>query len=96
MVASRLDGTKRPGCPGCPACLALREVVLEPLRSHFYATHKTHRTYPSKCLCGRGWVFGGWGGGGGRVLTVAYPAYAVVPPGFAPVAWVEMAEDWPP
>ena len=35
-------------------------------------------------------------GGGGRVLTVGYPAYAVVPPGFAPVPWVGMAEAPPP
>ena len=35
-----------------------------------------------------------WGGGG--VLTVGYPAYAVVPPGFAMVPWVRMAEAPPP
>ena len=38
------------------------------------------------------------GGGGvvGRVLTVGYPAYAVVPPRFALVPWVGMAEAPPP
>ena len=36
------------------------------------------------------------GGGGGRVLTVGYPAYVVVPPGFALVPWVRMAEAPPP
>ena len=30
--------------------------------------------------------------GGGGVLTAGYPAYAVVPPGFAPVAWVGTRE----
>ena len=38
----------------------------------------------------------GGGGGVGRVLTVGYPAYAVVPPGFALVPWVGMAEAPPP
>ena len=36
------------------------------------------------------------GGGLGRVLTVGCPAYAVVPPGFALVPWVGMAEASPP
>ena len=31
-------------------------------------------------------------GGGGRALTVGYPAYTVVPPNFALVPWVGMAE----
>ena len=36
------------------------------------------------------------GGVVGRVLTVGYPAYAVVPPGFTLVPWVGMAEAPPP
>ena len=36
------------------------------------------------------------GGGGGGVLTVGYPACAAVPPGFALVPWVGMAEAPPP
>ena len=37
-----------------------------------------------------------FGGGGGGVHTVGYSAYAVVPPGFALVPWVDMAEAPPP
>ena len=48
------------------------------------------------CVCVCVCVWGGWVGGWGRVLTVGYPAYAVVPPGFALVPWVAMAEAPPP
>ena len=47
-------------------------------------------------LCNRVPLLGGGGGGGGRVLKVGYPAYAVVPSGFALVPWVGIAEAPPP
>ena len=61
---------------------------------HAWNTRAT-RTTRTTC-CGTEYHCWGGGVGVGRVLTVGYPAYAVVPPWFALVPWVGMAEAPPP